>query len=297
VASRSLPDAWHAAVNDVVRTTAEPGHPWSCAGGTIELELVGQGAVLRVAREGEPAATRIVDEPSDVLPLAQALLATPLGPSDETAATTKTTASSAEVAARPPEPLAPKPPARREAISGPKAANSVSPESSKHVRRLLLSAGVDARGVADSGVTWLGPTASVALQLGRWLPSISLREQSAIFSQRPTIDEWSVALAVQSRLPISAFELRAGVMLRGAAVQRALPERRGEQSRLEGRVGAVTSFVIPLFSWSNLVLSADADAVVVSRQSAEPAPAAGDEAPTSFPTYTLGGSLCLEIPL
>jgi hypothetical protein len=131
--------------------------------------------------------------------------------------------------------------------------------------------------------------------MGRWLPSISLRQQSAL-SHRSSIDELSVAVAVQARFEISAIELRAGLALRGAAVQRDLPGRRGEQSRLEGRIGAVTSVAIPVFRWSNVVLSADADVVGVSRKTAEPAPTS-DEAPTSFPTYTLGGTACLEVPL
>src|SRR5262245_59907652 len=76
-----LPETWQVAVDQLVRSTAEPGHPWSCSGGTIDLDLATKGAVLRVAREGEDAVSRPVASPEDVLPLGQALLATPLAPS------------------------------------------------------------------------------------------------------------------------------------------------------------------------------------------------------------------------
>jgi hypothetical protein len=49
----------------------------------IELELDADGGVLIVARAGEVAARRHVASPADVLPLGEALLATPLASPSE----------------------------------------------------------------------------------------------------------------------------------------------------------------------------------------------------------------------
>jgi hypothetical protein len=162
---------------------------------------------------------------------------------------------------------------------------------------LLLAAGVDARAVGGSSVGWIGPTLSAALRLGRWQPSISLRQQSAFVSDGPGIGEWSVALAVQRWFPVSAFELRTGLALRGAVVTRDLPRPRGEQSRLEARIGLLTAFVIPVVDWGSVVLSADAEVVGLSQATTQLDATAGEQTPTSFPKFTLGGSACFEVSL
>jgi hypothetical protein len=115
-------------------------------------------------------------------------------------------------------------------------------------------------------------------------------------SDGPPVDELSVAVAVQALFPLSAFQLRTGVALRGATVQRDLPRPRGEQTRLDGRIGALIGLAIPVFSWANLVLSADLDVVAISRETAVP-DATDPQKPTSFPTYTIGGNACFEVQL
>jgi hypothetical protein len=283
----SLPDAWREALAGLLRSTAEPGHPWSCLGGTIELTLEPDGARLGVAREAQEAAQRHVNAPEDVLPLGQALLATPLAASSD-APPARAEPAPAQDAVLVQREAAPVPPSKVE-----RAATRTSEPS----RSLLLSLGVDARAVGGSNVAWIGPTLSAAVVLGRWLPSISLRQQSSIASHTPDIDELSVALALQRQFEISSFELRTGLALRGAVVQRDLPHQHGEQSRVEGRIGLLTSFAIPVLRWANLVLALDAEFVAVSRETAEPPAAMNDEAPTPFPTYTLGGSVCFEVSL
>jgi hypothetical protein len=290
----TLPKPWHAAVDALIRSTAEPGHPWSCSGGTIDLELVAKGAVLRVARDGEATVARQVASAEDVLPLGQALLATPLPLSSDAGAVAGSAPNPDQVE---PLPVAPQetPLVRREAAPV-TTAESAPKASSQSAPRLVLGGGVDARYVGGSDLAWIGPTVSAGVRMGNWLPSISFRQQSAIVDHRPPVDELSVALTVQSRFEISAFELRPGLVLRGASVQRDLPRRRGDQSRLEARIGAVIAAAIPVFRWGSVVVSADADVVGISRESAEPAPE-GNQEPTPFPSYTLGGSACLEVPL
>jgi hypothetical protein len=258
----------------------------------IELELVATGALLRVAREGENGAWRQVASPEDVLPLGQALLAMPL-------------ARPAEVgehagAAAPRDPGEPIPEQQQPQVSrdaaAPTIAVSATEAPGKSSPRLVLGGGVDTRYVGGSDVAWMGPTLSAAVRMGRWMPAISFRQQSTISPERNSIDELSVAVVVQSRFEISAaFELRAGLLLRGASVQRDLGHKHGEQSRIEGRIGAVVAGAIPLFRWANVVLSVDGEVVGVSRESAEPV--STDQELTTFPTYTLGGSACFEVPL
>jgi hypothetical protein len=199
-----LPEAWRTAVDDLVRSTTDPGHPWSCSGGTIDLELAPQGALLRVAREGEEVVGRQVATPEDVLPLGQALLAMPLGPSAGVGEHADIMSSSDPM---PSPPLA-SPPDRRDAAPA-TTAEGAPTASSKSSPRLLLGGGIDARGVGGSNVAWVGPTLSAAVRMGQWLPSISFRQQSAVLFEGPPIDELSVALTVQSRFELSPFELRA----------------------------------------------------------------------------------------
>jgi hypothetical protein len=291
-----LPEPWRAALDDLIRSTAELGHPWSCSGGTIELELDPSGAVLSVAREGQDVVRRTVASPPEVLPLGEALLAMPLtaaGP--ELGEPAETAPASDRV-----QPKAAEDPARaRSEVTRATTKQQVAPTASDpNSRRLLLAAGLDVRAVGGSNLAWIGPTVTAAVQMGRWLPLISLRQQSALGTDGPSIDELSVAIAVQMRFEISKFELRVGPALRGAVVQRDLSRRRGDQSRVEGRLGAVTSFALPVFSWGKIVLSADAEVVMLSRETAaEPETSSGDDAPRAFPTYTLGGSACFEVAL
>ena len=171
--------------------------------------------------------------PEDVLPLGQALLATPLAASSDVG-------EHAGVAGAPdpvePTPQQDSPLARRDAVQPTTARKrahvgleqAFAPLAPQWRRRCPR------RRWRGPGA-WIGPTVSAGVLMGRWLPSISLRQQSAL-SDGPSIDGTVVAIAVQSRFEISPFELRAGLVLRGAAVQRDSPHRRGEQGRLEGRI-------------------------------------------------------------
>jgi hypothetical protein len=298
VASKMLPPAWQAALAALLASTAESGQPWSCAGGRIELELVPAGALLWVAREGEAATVRTVSTPQDVLPLGQALLATALPEADDPTLPSEATAEGPVPASASSEPQPDLLPAE-EPVREPAVAGSPQPaaESGKSRRGLLLAAGLDVRGVGRSDVMWLGPTATAGVVLGRWLPTLGLRGLSDVVSRRPTVDELSVACALQHRWVASGFELRLGAALRAAAVERHLPERRGEQVRLEGRVGALAAIVIPVALFTQLAFSADAEALLLARKPVGATQLAGDEAAVPFPGFTIGGNATLEFGL
>lgn len=270
----SLPAPWRDAVDELSRSTGEPGHPWSCSGGTITITIAPHGGVtLRVERAGEPPITKPVASPEDVVPLGQALFAAPLLP----------------------------PPPSAEPHVEPVPANDVGPDrrptppAERKEPRLLLGGGVDARGVGGSGVAWIGPSLGAAVPLGHWLPSLSVRQQSAL-ADGPPIDEVSFALALQYRIPIQSLELRAGLALRGGVVFRDLPRPQGEQTQLQGRVGPVVSLVVPVISWANIVIAVDADAVALSRETTAP-PSTTAQTAKPFPTFTIGGTVGIEVPL
>ncbi len=280
-AVEKLPEAWRVAVDQLIRSTAEPGHPWSCVGGKVALTLDASGATLRVALEGEEAVSRQVTSPEDVVPLGQALLAVPLTPPAEVS--------------RPSAPETSKPPAP--ATLAAVEAPSMPVVTSRPQPRLLLGGGVDARRVGNARATWVGPVVSAAVPMGsRWLPSISLRQQSSVGSGRGGINELSAAVAVQARLDLSPVEWRVGLAVRVAAVERQLPDRQGEQGRREGRVGAITSLVIPVFRRVSVVVAADVELVALSHEQLAPSATLG-EAPRPFPGYTAGGSAMIEVPL
>lgn len=284
----TLSEAWRAAVDELIRSTAEPAHPWSCGGGTIGLVLDADGGALSIAREGAESVTRRVGSPEDVVPLGEALLSTPLAATADTPAPAQAPATLDDRAK--PEPAS-------RAVAAPSTPPSAAAATEAHARRLLLSGGVDLRGVGGSSVGWIGPTLSAGLMMGLWLPSVSLRQQSAFTADGPSIDELSVALAFQRLFELSPFELRAGLSLRGAVVARDLPRPSGEQSRVEGRVGAVVGFAIPVLSWANLVLAVDADVVAFSSRATVTDTSSDEAEAPRFPTYTVGGSVCFEVSL
>lgn len=286
---------WRAAVAALVASTAEPGHPWSCSGGSIELVRDGDRVLLRVSREGEAPVMRSVASPDDIVPLGQALLASPLAPSQTNAA----------VVVGPAETPVSEPPIGTGATGATGAPDPPSPEgrapllqqsaTTASSPRILLGAGIDARWVAGPGVPSVGPALQAGVPIDRWLPAVVLRHQSAL-SKRPHFGEISAAVSVQRRFVWSALELRAGVFVRAASVQRDVPGTRGEQSRIDARAGVSGAVVVPVRPWLRVVVSADGEIVGPARERSEDAPP-GEEPPRPFPTQTLGGCVGLEVPL
>jgi hypothetical protein len=166
--------------------------------------------------------------------------------------------------------------------------------------RLFVGGGFDGRGVGGSGVPYAGVAANASVPMGRWLPTLSLRQQSALFSDGPGLDEFSVAIAVQYRLPISAIELRVGPAIRGAAVIRDFPRPYGEQGQLQARAGGAFSIVFPVVQRASLIAWIDGDGVVLSRDTSN-TPVMTNisqrDTPKAFPTFTLGGGLGVEVGL
>jgi hypothetical protein len=284
------PEPWRRAVDELIRSTAEAGHPWSCAGGEVDLSVGPEGALLRVAREGEAQISRKVASPDDVVPLGQALLARPFeAPAPAPPPTPP--AASAPPAAEPPA-----------APAEPPAGVRPAQPAGKREPRLLVSGGVDGRYVGGPGVAWMGLSLGAAVPMGRWLPQIQLRQQRDLLAGRPHIDEISLAFTMMTRLSLSKAELRAGVRVEGAGVERTLSferspsGKRRDQNRLDGRLGGVLSLAVAVVSWGAVVLTADAGAVVASSEEKGPELLPGDS-PKEFPSWTAGGAALFEVPL
>lgn len=280
VVDRTLPPQWRAPLDKLVQSAAEPGHPWSCLGGSVDLEVTSTGAVLRVARAGEEPIERAIKSPDDVLPLGQALLAQPLLIKAEEAPPPP-----------PPPPLPQQPEVKPEPAAEAPLAPVVAPAPKEP--RVFLGAAADARAAGD--IAWLGPHISAGIPIGNWLPLLSVRYQNDLTDGAP-LNEVSVALALHYRIPIfHTLELRAGPVFRGASVLRDLPRPAGEQSQLQARIGAQSALVIPLPRWAHVVVSLDADVVALSRKTGDPATAV--TITKAFPTFTVGGALGLEVRL
>jgi len=75
----ALEGAWREALDALVIATAREGMPWSCSGGTVDLDLEASGgAVLTVIDVTGRAASRRVSGPQEVVATGEALLASPL---------------------------------------------------------------------------------------------------------------------------------------------------------------------------------------------------------------------------
>jgi hypothetical protein len=70
---------WRDALEALARATAQEGLPWSCPGGSVTLTLeAGDGALVTVTDGRGRAVSRHVPGPDELVPTAEALLASPL---------------------------------------------------------------------------------------------------------------------------------------------------------------------------------------------------------------------------
>ncbi len=70
-----LPGPWRAALDALVRATAQEGLPWSCPGGSVALVPAPSGAVLTITEAKGRTVSRRVAGPDEVVPTGEALLA------------------------------------------------------------------------------------------------------------------------------------------------------------------------------------------------------------------------------
>ena len=73
-----LPEPWRHALEVLVRATSEEGMPWSCPASSVDLVLTTDGALLTVLFTDGRSVSRSLPSPDQLVPTAEALLATPL---------------------------------------------------------------------------------------------------------------------------------------------------------------------------------------------------------------------------
>lgn len=272
--ARTAPEPWRSAVQQLVRSTAEPGHPWSCGGGVVDLRVQGDAAELLVARRGEAAVARRVATPDDVVPLGQALLAMPR------------------------EAPAPAPPIAPPADPPPPPATSPPTDRAPASPRLVVSAQASPRYAGGAGIALLGGGASAGVPLGLWLPAVWARYDVSPLHHRKQagLDELCVGAALSRTLSASWLELRAGVTVSAAVMQRDLPQSRDDETRVDARVGVLGAVAIPIHGAVRALASVDAELAPGRARDEAPTNAAGVSS-VAFPHYTLGGALGVELSL
>lgn len=219
-----LPPEWSNALAALVGSTGAPGAPWACVGGVVWLELHGVAATLVVTPADGAEIRREVDEPDDVVPLGQALLAMPLEPS-------------APLVAAPPredvsEPLRP-PAARPAAVAEPRA---------------LVALVVGPRWAGKTDLLWGGAGLDAAIPFGAWTFGGWGRYDGVRFTSTdpPTdLDEIALGLSAGRNLYLDRVALRPSLRPSLALVSGS-DGRVPSETRVFGRIGADLRLILPL---------------------------------------------------
>lgn len=275
------PAPWRAAVASLLRSTAVPGHPWSCRGGIVSLRMHDAGATLVVTPPGDRPIERELSVADDVVPLGQALLCVPSE-------------------AAPPAPPAPLP-AALTPTNRPTPTTPTSTTPAPAEPRLLVSALGGARLLLPPRGATLGGDLVAAIPLGAWLPAVRLRWQHQ-GKRAENLEDVSMGLLLSRRWVWSHLELRAGLSVAAAVLVRDLPPPAGQDVRVDARVGALVGLVLPLTERLRLVGGIDGD-LAPTRMPPGGAGKTGNGPTTStgtdpaFPAMTFGATVGIEVAL
>jgi len=278
----TLPEAWRAAFEGLIASTARDELPWSCPGGSIELALTsatgaGVGALTVTDAKGRKT-TRPVVSPADVGPTGKALLAAP-----RTEAPVAPVA--APVAAPPATPVVPAPPRLEE----PRAVAPVEP-------RLLLAATVGPRVSGPDPTAWMSGSLRGAIPIGAWSIGLWTRFDVPVALERRisphvSMSSVSVGLSGGRSFPVGSFSLDArlapsvAVVSMENAKDESAPHPEG--ARVALRLGADLGATARINDWLRGRVALDA----------EVAPAKAAPIAVGFPNvprYMLGISFGLE---
>ena len=194
----TLPEAWRAAFEALIASTARDGLPWSCPGGSVELALTtatGAGALTVTDAKGRKT-TRPVASPADVGPTGKALLAAPRMEAPVAVVEAPATAPSAAPIA----PAAPRPEA-------PRATAPAEP-------RLVLSVTVGPRVSGPDTTAWMSGTLHGAIPIGAWSLGLWTRFDLPVALERPislyfSMSSVSVGVSGGRSFSVGSFSLDA----------------------------------------------------------------------------------------
>lgn len=293
VADEGVADApapWREAVTALLRSTAAPGHPWSCRGGRVALRLGPAGGTIVVTPAGEAPIARTLAAPEEVLPIGQALLCAPAPAAPAAAPVAATQAPAAPAAA--PEAA---PPAGAPVVASLGPVDATLPPTGPAPERLLLAASGGTRLLMPRSGLTLGCDVSAAVPISAWLPSVRLRWQHRGL-RAENLEDVSAALTLARRWSGSHLELRAGLSLAAAVLVHDLPRPAGQDVRFDARVGATLGVAVPLTSRLRLLAGVDGDLAPLRMppgSSRNTTTTSGSAA--RFPAVSYGATIGLEV--
>ncbi len=279
-----LSPAWRDALQALVASTQEPGMPWSCVRGTVDLLEAADGATLVVVLSNGERIEREVWAADEVVPLGQALLAAPLArstpPAPPEAATLVEDApvdSAAEKPATPVSDKLPEPRLRAGLVVAPRYAGNI-----------------------DS--VWGGVAADAAIPFGAWSFGVYGRYDALVIDAPPDSHFQEIALGVEVRrgFAVGPLVVEPSVRPSLAVVTKEGGNGHPEETRVDGRIGAALRLTFPLTERLRGVVLADGElspSELDSPRKKDGEPTDGGPKELPFPSYTVGLGLGVEVSL
>lgn len=289
-----LPKAWRAAIDELKMATARTGKPWSCVGGTVELDVHGAdgGATLTVRTADGATIVREVESAEDVAPLGMAMLSRP-EPRDPSPGI-----------APPPPGEAPGPPAKSPAPPGtPKvdsAARSIAPDAPVEERvdpRVIVSAMVAPRYAGKSNVLMGSAEVGVGVPIASWVPGLWIRFDGPVAGERRDKEfvEACVGGAFGRAFAAGPVDLTPSVTGSAAIMVEDRPKKEPSETHVDVRVGANLRVALPRKSLIRAAFAADFE---IAPNQFDDHRKRGDQEPIDevrLPSYTLGLGVGVEL--
>lgn len=300
----NLPKAWRAAIEELRSATAQPGKPWSCVGGSVELALnASGGGTLRVRTADGVTIERQVDGPEDVAPLGEAMLAKPearpVDPVDPV-----------DPPAKPidePPPADPSPMVQVKApttnvtagSSASVAPDAVDPAGEERPDpRVIVAAMIAPRYAGKSDLAMGSAEVSVGVPIARWVPGVWFRFDGPLDVDKHDIPFVEACIGGSFGRVFSASIVDITPSLTGSAAIQVEdpPQHQKGDVRVDARVGANVRVALPRKSLVRAAFSADfeiAPAQVDDDRHGQDDPTVPEHA--RLPAYTLGLGVGVEL--
>lgn len=295
----ALPKAWRAAIEELQAATSQPGKPWSCVGGTVELSLKAGGSGTLIVRTADGIAIeRVVDAPEDVTPLGEAMLAKPASPRP---------AEPVEVPAPPPiddppsSDAAPAIEAHAPVVSTTSGATSsigpdaVPVEEPLSDPKVVVGAMVGPRYAGKSELAMGSALVGVGIPVARWVPGAWIRFDGPFDVDRRAVPFVEVCLGGAFGRVFSAGPVDITPSVTGSAAIVVEHTQAHQETRyVDGRLGANVHVSLPRKSLFRAAFSADFE-IAPAQFDDGPPPKTTDVAHATLPSYTLGVGVGVEL--
>ena len=202
----ALPQAWRAALDDLLEAASGEGQPWDCSGALLALSLEGSTAVLTVDLPEGHRVTRAISSPELVKPTGEAVLTrVELGPSTDT--THDSTASRATLS---------RPTTATSSAARTSEVGKRSSQTGELLPRFVLDSGLVARFAAPPSGIWLGGMFRVTIPFDLWSGAAWVRYDVPAWLSQVTPPDFSMSevclgLSFGRRFVGEPIELRVSV--------------------------------------------------------------------------------------